>query len=47
MKAVYGDILFNVNAYTLGVNYDLLQLHKTKIAVGSHFTLYNEDAEIV
>jgi hypothetical protein len=41
-EAIYGDALFNVNAYTLGVNYDLLQIHKTNIAIGSHFTFYNE-----
>jgi len=41
-EAVYGDNLFNVNAYTIGANYDLLQLHKTLIAIGSHFTFYNE-----
>ncbi len=41
-ESFYGDNLFNVNAYTLGANYDLLQVHKTKIAIGSHFTFYNE-----
>ena len=39
---IYGNNLFNVNAYTLGANYDLLQLHKTKIALGMHFTFNNE-----
>ncbi len=45
-EALYGNALFKVNAYTLGINYDLLQLNKTKIAVGSHFTLYNEDSRL-
>lgn len=43
---IYDDDLFNVNAYTLGLNYDLLQINKTKIAVGSHFTFYNEDKRL-
>ncbi len=41
-EGIYGNSLFNVNAFTVGANYDLLQVHKTKIAVGSHFTFYNE-----
>ena len=45
-ESVYGNILFNVSAYTLGINYDLLNLKKTKIAVGTHFTLYNEDEKL-
>lgn len=45
-EAVYGNNLFNVNAYTIGANYDLLQLHKTKIAVGSHFTFYKQAKEL-
>jgi len=43
---VYGDALFNVNAFTVGANYDLLQLHKTRVAVGSHFTFYNEPSKL-
>lgn len=35
--------LFPVNAYTLGFNYDLLNINKTRIALGSQFALYNED----
>ena len=45
-KAIWGDDIFPVNAYTLGINYDLLQLNKTKIAIGSHFTFYNADAKL-
>ncbi|HEX5153928.1 MAG TPA: hypothetical protein VFW07_20925 [Parafilimonas sp.] len=43
---VYGDALFNVNAFTIGANYDLLQLHKTRIAAGAHFTFYNEPSKL-
>lgn len=45
-EGFYGDNLFNVHAYTIGVNYDLLQINKAKIAVGSHFTFYNEDKKL-
>jgi hypothetical protein len=41
-EGFYGNNLFNVYAYTLGINYDLMKLNKTNIAVGSHFTFYNE-----
>lgn len=43
---VYGNNLFNVHAYTLGLNYDLLQLKKTNIATGMHFTFYNDDKRL-
>ena len=43
---IYGDDLFNVNAYTIGANYDLLQIHKTKIALGTHFTFNNEPSKL-
>lgn len=42
----YGNNLFNVNAYTIGLNYDILHVNKTIIAIGSHFTLYNEDKKL-
>lgn len=42
----YGNSLFNVNAYTLGINYDLLQISKTKVAVGTHFTFYNDEKKL-
>jgi len=42
----YGNNLFNVNAYTLGANYDLLHLSKTNIAIGSHFTFYKDDKKL-
>jgi hypothetical protein len=43
---VYGDDLFNVNAFTIGANYDLFQIHKTKIALGTHFTFYSEPSSL-
>jgi hypothetical protein len=43
---IYGNGLFNVNAYTIGANYDLLKIHKTKIALGTHFTFYDEPSEL-
>lgn len=43
---IYGDALFDVNALTLGLNYDLLQLNKTKIAVGTHFTFYKDPSAL-
>lgn len=45
-ETVWGNDLFNVNALTLGANYDLLHINKTKIAVGSHFTFYNEEKKL-
>jgi len=45
-EAIYGDELFNVNTFTIGANYDLIQIHKTKIALGTHFTLYNEPQKL-
>ena len=45
-ESLYGSTLFPVNAYTLGLNYDLLKLSKTKISIGSQFTLYNEDKKL-
>ena len=41
-EGFYGNNLFNVYAYTLGINYDLLQLNKTRIAVGTHFSFYDD-----
>jgi hypothetical protein len=45
-EGLYGNNLFAVNAYTLGLNYDLLHLSKTNIAVGSHFTFYKENKKL-
>ena len=41
-ETMYGDNLFDVSAFTIGANYDLLQVNKTRIAVGTHFTLYKD-----
>jgi hypothetical protein len=43
---IYGDVLFNVNAFTIGANHDLMQIHKTKIALGTHFTFYSEPSSL-
>src|SRR5205809_4931073 len=45
-EGLYGNTLFPVSAYTLGFNYDLLNIGKTIIAAGSHFTLYNNDKKL-
>src|SRR6478735_4643405 len=45
-ESLYGDALFPLHAYTLGLSYDLLKLSKTKIAIGSQFTLNNEDKKL-
>ena len=37
------DAVFPVNAFTLGFNYDLLQIGKTRLAGGGQWTLYNAD----
>jgi hypothetical protein len=41
-ETVYGhDAAFPVNAFTVGFNYDLLKLGKTRLAGGSQLTLYH------
>lgn len=41
-EAVYGhDMVFPVNALTVGFNYDLLELGHSRLAVGSQLTLYH------
>lgn len=46
-EAVYGhDEIFPVNAFTLGFNYDLLDIGKTRLAGGSQFTLYDADKKL-
>jgi hypothetical protein len=37
------DAVFPVNAFTLGFNYDLLQLGQTRLAGGSQMTFYHAD----
>ncbi|MDN3657893.1 hypothetical protein QWZ08_19730 [Ferruginibacter paludis] len=46
-ETIYGPgAVFPVNAFTLGFNYDLLHLGKTKLAGGSQFTLYHADSRL-
>jgi hypothetical protein len=43
-ESTYGhDAVFPVNAFTLGLNYDLLNIGKSILAGGSQFTFYSED----
>lgn len=46
-ESVYGhDAVFPVNAFTLGFNYDLLNIGKTKLAGGGQWTLYSADKRL-
>ncbi|MBK7883612.1 MAG: hypothetical protein IPJ81_07235 [Chitinophagaceae bacterium] len=46
-EAIYGhDAIFPVNAFTVGFNYDLLNIGKAKVAGGSQFTLYGADKKL-
>ncbi|OQP61450.1 hypothetical protein A3860_05575 [Niastella vici] len=46
-EVTYGkDALFPVNAFTAGLNYDLLQFAKTRLAVGGHLTFYDADNKL-
>jgi hypothetical protein len=46
-ETIYGhDVIFPVNAFTAGFNYDLLQMGKTRLSGGSQFTLYNADRKL-
>ena len=43
----YGaETVFPVNAFTAGLNYDLLHLGKTSLAGGGHLTLYHADERL-
>lgn len=45
--AVYGhDAVFPVNAFTLGFNYDLLNIGRTKLAGGGQWTFYHADERL-
>jgi hypothetical protein len=45
--AFYGEkILFPVNALTLGLNYDILELAKTRLAVGGQFTFFHASQKL-
>ena len=44
---VYGNnVKFPVNAFTLGLNYDLLHIVNTRIAAGGQFTYYHADKKL-
>lgn len=45
-ETVFGDVLFPVNAFTLGVSYDILQVGKTNIALGTQLSLYKADKRL-
>ena len=45
-ETFYGNTLFPVNMFTVGFNYDVLNIAKTRIAVGSQFSLYKEDKNL-
>jgi hypothetical protein len=46
-EAAYGHhIVFPVNAFTAGFNYDLLKFRNTRLAGGSQFTLYHADEKL-
>lgn len=46
-ETVYGhDAVFPVNAFTLGFNYDLLNIGKTRLAGGGQWTLYSADQRL-
>ncbi len=40
------DVVFPVNSFTLGFNYDVLSFSKTKLAAGAQFTTYKADAKL-
>lgn len=43
-ESIHGhDAVFNVNAFTVGFNYDLFRFRQTRLAGGSQFTLYHAD----
>jgi len=44
---IYGDhVLFPINAFTIGFNYDLLKIGTINLAAGSQFTFYHEDKKL-
>jgi hypothetical protein len=46
-ELIYGhDAVFPVHAITAGVSYDILSVGKTKIALGTQFSLYNPDKRL-
>ncbi|MFT3932756.1 MAG: hypothetical protein QM726_03995 [Chitinophagaceae bacterium] len=46
-ESIYGhDVLFPVNAFTIGYNYDLLQLGHAKLALGSQLSVYHAPSSL-
>lgn len=45
-EAIFGHDLFAVNAFTIGFNYDLLEMRQTRLAVGSQFTWFAADEKL-
>jgi hypothetical protein len=44
---IYGhDVVFPVNAFTLGVNYDVIQLANTRLSLGTQFTYNHADEKL-
>lgn len=44
--AKYGDALFPVNALTAGVSYDLLNIAKTRLALGGQLSVFFDDKSL-
>jgi hypothetical protein len=43
----YGhDAIFPVNAFTVGLNYDILKMGKTRLALGGQYTFYKADSRL-
>ncbi|HMI07305.1 MAG TPA: hypothetical protein VK528_07160 [Flavobacterium sp.] len=46
-EAIYGqEVLFPVNAFTLGINYDLLKIMKLRLQAGSQITFYKSSQRL-
>jgi hypothetical protein len=46
-ESVYGhDVLFPVNAFTLGAGYDLLRLKNVRSSLGTQFSVYHADEKL-
>jgi hypothetical protein len=44
---IYGhDAVFPINAFTVGLNYDLFKIGKAKVAAGSQFSVYHADSRL-
>lgn len=45
-QAIYGSSLLPVNAFTVGFNYDLFKIGKSRIAAGSQITFFHADKKL-